>query len=330
MESGNNNEVSWRRLHFYLHPCFRITERLKEKIPCSIGELSQQISKHNLADKYRSYDNVVKMFTSDGKVYARHTGCAPKMIDLIAEFMGIAPCNIYAPEIRDVRQFVLARMKWVIAEPWILNDKEKVWIKEKKGDLNDRNLLITASWLKNVAEGTSLPPFYFFANYEEWESYREFRKTALAYFEEIVNLNLCQEFFDELRNLIRVKYKDLLRKEQYAPDDYISELYIKVQQQVTDGNTNFLNYRHPFKSYLKRVLLSVLKDHCKKNRLIETPISQIMRESSHWDFPDKPLKPSKEHKNVREVLVETIRRIPSEKDRCCQHRSCWRMGRCQR
>lgn len=260
----SRNEVArgqlYSMLYFDNHPAETIAENLISLQSRFSIERIVQLLNNSKKDEQWVWDRIQGLMNAERNLYKRSRGCAPGLIDVVAEAACVPPSEIYAPETLYTSQIIDRCMEFVSDRPAGLVDWEAEILEERIKSLSSRDIYIDASTLVKITEGTSLPPYIFMANCEQGKDYKVFRKSVIPIIDEIGIFCLRSQLWDEMCRFVQNKFKRLITFVDNNPGSFVNELYIKFRQQVLDGNTVFINRRLSFRSYLMESFKCLLID----------------------------------------------------------------------
>jgi hypothetical protein len=126
-----------------------------------------------------------------------------------------------------------------------------------------------------------------------------------------------EQLYSWMREHLNSDFYLLINLEDNEPNSFINEFYIKFQQQLLDGNSNFMQTRlFSLESYLKRAFENFLigKVRILRTKLKSRPIlqSEIMEHDVSWDPPEGTAIKPESKAYAQDILLEAILCIPSD------------------
>ena len=306
-------------LRLGIHPADTIAKNLislQSRFP--IGRIVKLLN-NSKKDKQWVSNRIQELKDAYRKLYKRGSGCAPGLIDVIAEATGVQSSQIYAPGAPYASQIIDRCLEFMSESPDDLSDWEKNILKARIKNLSSKNIVIQSSALVKLTKDTSRPPQMFLANPIEAESYKAFRKSVIPVIDEIAAFYLGSQLWDEMCRFVQKEFKRLVIFVDNEPGSFVNDFYIKFRQQVLDGNTAFNNRKVSFKSYLMNSFRYFLID---KTRILDRQSKQqsaaqevrkqmglIRATSTSWHVEAECMSYEKD------IILETILCIPTKADR---------------
>jgi hypothetical protein len=323
LEEEEKNTIARAELYYMMtfwgHPAPRLAMILKEIYQRLSTKTQVALLNCNYHKLKRFPEKVDKMMKGHRNLYKRTRGCATQVIDAVAGAACIAPAEIFAPGIPDVKQLVREHMLMLLNDSANLSSKEKDRLESKMRELDGDGIDITASWLETITVGTLLPPYYFSMNGIELNSYQAFREPVMELVNEIVKFYPYGRLCQEMQDYVEKKFHKLIKFVDNDPCSFINEFCLRFRQQVLDGNTLFSSYRLPLRSILKGQFRNFLIDKCRvadtwlqRRPVLET---ELLSEDSSWGLDSMASTCSPEADSGKGVFYGAILSIPSAEDR---------------